>query len=283
MVRKIRKRSSLFHTILFLPVMAVVTLSGVEAFSQQQNKQKEIFAIGAGAGVLTFHGDVGKGSLGSSYSFIRSGYSLSAEKFLGRNLSVSFNLLNGKIVSDEKSSDNLPKRNFESFISQKSFCASFFFRGKKEQLLIPYFSTGIGFLTFSPSTDLKDKNNVHYHYWKDGSIKDLPDTGMNYFYAQNIERDYNYESSLTDSNDFSLHVMAIPVSCGVKIKLNPATDMNLGFSYTFSTSDYLDGLKSGGNDKYLFTTASLTWHIFTLPKEEKEKISSIDYAGIDKT
>jgi hypothetical protein len=266
----------LFSLLIFL-------LSGSGLLLSQPGKQKELFAVNAGAGVLTFHGDVGKSTLVGSYSFIRSGYSLSAEKYFSKNFSVSLGLLNGKIARDEKASDLLWKRNFETFISQIGISGTFYAKGKKEQLLIPYFSAGFSILSFSPSTDLADKNGNYYNYWKDGSVKDLPDTGMNYFYAQNIERDYNYETSLTDSNDFSLHAFALPFAFGLKIKLTQHADINLGFSYQAATTDYLDGLKAGGNDNYLFTHATLSYHIFTLPKEEKEKFSNIDFAGIDKT
>lgn len=252
-------------------------------FSQTPSKQKELIAVSAGAGVLTFNGDVGSSSLVGSYSFIRGGYSFSAEKYFNKNIGLSLHLMNGKIARDEKASDNIYKRNFESFISQIGISGIFLARGKKEQLIIPYLSAGIAALSFNPCTDIIDKNGKPYYYWKDGSIKDLPDTGQNYFYAQNIERDYHYETSLTDSNDFPLHVLTLPLGLGVKLKLNSRADINLGFTYQFASSDYLDGLKSGGNDKYLFTSAALTWHIFTLPKQEKEKHSNIDFATIDKT
>src|ERR1051325_8090423 len=121
----------LFSLLIFL-------LSGSGLLLSQPGKQKELFAVNAGAGVLTFHGDVGKSTLVGSYSFIRSGYSLSAEKYFSKNFSVSLGLLNGKIARDEKASDLLWKRNFETFISQIGISGTFYAKGKKEQLLIPY-------------------------------------------------------------------------------------------------------------------------------------------------
>lgn len=248
-----------------------------------QNKQKEIIAVSAGAGALTFHGDVGSNALVGAYSFMRSGYSFAIEKKLGSSFAVSLNLLKGKVARDETATDNLPKLNFESPLTQFGLSATFLMTGKRQKAVIPFLSTGFSFLSFDPHGDLKDKSGSDYYYWTDGSIRDLPDTGMNFFYAQNIERDYSYETKLEDSVKYSRTSYALPLTVGIKIKLNRAIDANLGLAYHFTFSDYLDNVKVGKNDVYLFSSVSLTWHIFALPKDEKEKYSNIDFASIDKT
>src|ERR1039458_6163595 len=84
------------------------------SFSQDGKDQpKEIIAIGAGAGVLTFHGDVGGKSLVGAYTDIRSAYSISAEKNLNKYFSLSLNFLKGKVAADDKASDNIQKRSEE--------------------------------------------------------------------------------------------------------------------------------------------------------------------------
>jgi len=266
-------------------ILATCCLLSIDySFSQDyKDKQKEIIAVGAGAGVLTFHGDVGKSALVGNYSYIRSAFSLSVEKYFNRNFSLSLNLLKGKVARDEKASDNLPKLNFESPISQIGISATYLIQGKNEQFVIPFISAGIGVFMFDPHADLLDKNGNSYYYWKDGSIRDLPETSMNVFYAQNTNRDYKYETQLGKPGEFSHTAMVLPVSFGVKLKLTPRFDVNLGFAYHFAFTDYIDYVKSGSNDKYLYTYAACTWHIFTLPKEEKEKYSSIDFTSIDKS
>ena len=110
----------------------------------------------------------------------------------------------------------------------------------------------------------------------------MPESGLNYFYAKNINRDYKYETRLTDpANNYSRSTFAIPITAGIKIKLTHSWDANLGFSYHFAFSDYLDNVRSGGNDAYLFSYASITWHIMGMTKEEKKKFSNIDFAAID--
>jgi hypothetical protein len=271
----------------FIILAACCVLSADYSCAQDyKKKEKEIIAIGAGMGILTFHGDVGKNSIVGDYSYIRSGFSFSIEKYLTPHFSLSANMLKGKIARDEKASDNLPKLNFESPVTQFGISGSYLLTGKKEKAypVIPYLSAGISFLLFDPHGDLMDKNGNPYYYWTDGSIRDLPEAGMNFFYAQNIERDYKYETKLTDStSNYSRSTVSLPISAGIKMKLTPRIDANLGLTYHLSFSDYLDNVKSGGNDGYLYSSVSLNWHLFRLPKEVQEQYSNIDFAAIDKS
>ena len=256
----------------------------INTFAQTEKpKEKDIVAVTVGAGVLTFQGDVGSSSLVGSYSYIRPGFSFALEKNINKNFIVSLNFLQGKIARDEKATDNLPKLNFESPITQFGVSATYLICGKNDPTVIPFASAGLSFLVFDPHGDLLDKNGNPYYYWTDGSIRDLPESGTNYFYAKNVGRDYNYETKLTDTaNSYSHSTIALPLTAGIKIKLGSRWDANLGLTYNFAFTDYLDNVNAGGNDAYLFTSASLTWHIKGMTKEEKEKISSVDYASIDK-
>ena len=250
------------------------------SFSFSQNKEKEIIALNAGAGVLTFHGDVGSSFVGA-YSYIRRGFSFSAEKYFNKNFSLSLGFLGGKIARDEKATDDLPKLNFESPVTQFGVNGTYYICGKKEQFVIPFLSAGISFFMFDPHGDMKDANGNSYYYWQDGSIKDLPENGMNYFYAKNINRDYKYETKLGDSLGYARNAFAFPVSAGVKLKLTHELDANLALTYHFTTTDYLDNVKKGGNDAYLYSSVSLTYHFISLPKKEREEVSKL-YAEMDK-
>src|SRR3954467_7470342 len=84
-------RSFFILTLLFVPRFVLFG---------QDSKEKEVIALSAGGGVLTFHGDVGKSSLVGAYSFIRSGFSFSVEKYFNKNFALSLNVLNGKIARD---------------------------------------------------------------------------------------------------------------------------------------------------------------------------------------
>jgi hypothetical protein len=165
---------------------------------------------------------------------------------------------------------------------QFGMSGTFLMAGKNEHTVIPFISAGFSYLLFDPYGDLLDKNGIPYYYWKDGSIRDLPETGLNYFYAKNINRDYKYETKLTDpGSNYKRNTFALPVGGGLKLKLTSRLDANLALTYHFSFSDYLDNVKRGGNDAYLFSSASLTWHIYSLTKKEKEEVSQL-FAEMDK-
>ena len=279
---------SLFLFTLCIPsrlLLILLLAGGLNAeccFSQYYKDEKEeVIAISAGSGVLTFHGDVGTNSLVGAYSFIRGGYSISADKFFGKNFSASLSLLQGKVARDEKASDNLPKLNFESHITQFGLSATFLMNFKKEQFIVPFISAAISYFQFRPFGDLTDKNGTPYYYWKDGSMRDMPEAGMNYFYAQVIERDYKYETHLNDSGKYETSSMALPIGGGIKFNLTENVDVNLGFNYNMAFTDYVDNVKSSGNDAYLFSSVSLTYHFSMLPKELKEKYFKVDYSVID--
>lgn len=253
------------------------------AFSQNDSrKEREVIALSAGAGVLTFHGDVGKASLVGAYSFIRGGYSFAVEKHFNKNFAISLNFLQGKIARDEKASDNLPKLNFESPLTQIGLTGIFLMRGKNEQVVVPFLSTGISYILFDPHGDLLDENGNAYHYWRDGSIRNLPEMGLNFFYAKTLDRDYDYETKLTDSSaNYARSCLALPLAAGIKMKMTSRMDANLAFTYNLAFSDHLDNLKAGSMDAYLFSSCSLTWHLFALPKKEREQTSQF-FAEMDK-
>jgi len=248
-----------------------------------ENKERELIALSGGVGVLSFHGDVGSNSLVGAYSFIRSGYAFSIDKYLGSRVSLSVDFLKGKIARDEKSSDNLPKLNFESPITQIGIRGSYFLANLNTSTINPFISAGFSYLKFDPYSDLLDANGKRYNYWKDGSIRDLPESGFNYFFAQKIDRDYLYETKLTDStSNYKRSTFTIPLSIGVKMKLTSRLDANLLVAYNYSFSDYLDNVKSSGNDAFVFTSASLTYHLFALSKKDREQVSQL-FAEMDKS
>lgn len=271
----------------FVILIVYCLLFPFNSYSQERkDDEKEIIAVGAGAGILTFYGDVGKGSLVGSYSTIRGAFSVSVEKQLHRNFSLSLNLLKGKVARDEESSDNIPKLNFESPITQIGLIGTFLIQHKKEHSdnyreVIPFISTGISYVLFDPHGDLLDKSGNSYYYWKDGSIRNLPETPTS-FNAAVVKRDYVYETQLGKDLGYSRNTFAVPVSCGVKLKLASRFDVNIGLSYHFTFTDYIDNVKANGNnDKYLYTFSSFTYHFFILPKKERERTSQL-FADIDK-
>ena len=147
----------------------------VPIFCLSQNiKAREVISINAGIGSLTFYGDIGSKSIAEGYSFMRSGYFLSIEKEIKKNISLSVHILKGKIAREGQFSDDFPKLNFQSPLTQFGLNGIFSMLIKEEQSVIPFLSAGFSFLLCDPYGDLLDKNENTYYYWNDGSIRNLP-------------------------------------------------------------------------------------------------------------
>ena len=56
----------------------------------------------------------------------------------------------------------------------------------------PYIHVGLESIEFLSKTDLQDANGNTYHYWSDGSIKDLAENDPNADNAIDLVRDYTY-------------------------------------------------------------------------------------------
>lgn len=146
----------------------------------------------------------------------------------------------------------------------------------------PWVYAGLEVLFFNPHSDMTTAYGIPYHYWKDGTIRDMPEAPENIGVAQIIQRDYLYETVLRDADldglgSFPKLTPSIPVGAGIDINLNNTFSLTLGASYHFTFTDYLDNIthKSGltdptraiGNkskDAFLLIQAGITFKFYHL-------------------
>jgi hypothetical protein len=265
-----------------LALFLVLPLLAAESFSQDTSKS--IVNITLGAGVLTFNGDVGKntakGQDVSSYTFIRGGYSLNIEKrFVQNKLGASLNIMTGKLAKGERSKDTTRNNNFESSIMQFGVNLTYYFQNNKGTPLVPYFTAGFAYATLKTNADLKYGGDSLYHYWSDGSIRNLPEKPANLVSAHHVTRDYIYETPIDSA---AKSTMCLPIGFGLKMKVGKKIEANIGLTYHLSFTDGIDAMKGKGKDQYLFSYFSVTYNLMKKPKEVVDK-SNIDFATIDKT
>jgi hypothetical protein len=255
------------------------------ASSQSEKKSKQLPSLAIGAGILSFNGDVGHGVNLSSFSRIRTGYSVTVEQRIGKIFGASLNGIYGKLSDSERSLER--NLNFESKIIQADLNLVFHFDNdfmlKRGSVFAPYITVGFGYLKFDPYGDLKDKNGVDYQYWSDGTIRDIAETDTNSMSAMVIQRDYKYETQLTDSSsNYTRSTFALPIGVFFKLKVSDKIDINLGGTYYLAFSDYLDNLKEGSNDKYIFANVSLQYN-FGKPYDDSDPIyKTVDFSALDK-
>lgn len=267
----------------FLTFFAICSL--LNQGMAQSDKTKQLPSVALGVGILSFNGDVGNGVNLSSFSRIRAGYNLTIEQRIGKYFGVSLNGLYGKLSDSERDTRNL---NFESPVIQGDLNAVFHFDNdflfKRSGAFAPYIFVGIGYMKFDPHGDLKDKNGVAYNYWADGTIRDLPETDTNSASASIIHRDYTYETKLTDSSsNYQRSTLVLPIGGALKLKITDKLDVNIGATYYFALSDYIDNVKAGKNDQYIYANVSLQYN-FGKPYDDSDPIyRSVDFSALEKS
>ncbi len=271
---------------LLLIALLFTASSSVYAQKTEKTKQKQLPSVALGAGVLSFNGDIGNGANLSSFSRIRAGYNLTIEQRIGKYIGVSLNGIYGKLSDSERSKER--NLNFESTIMQGDLNLVLHFDNdlifKRNSIFAPYLFVGIGYLKFDPYGDLKDKNDSTYNYWSDGTIRDISETDpLASASSTIIQRDYTYETQLTDSaTSYTRGTLALPIGGGFNLKILRNLSVNVGATYYLSFSDWIDNFKDGSNDKYLFANVSIQ---YTFGKEQDESnpiYNSVDFSALDK-
>lgn len=251
--------------------------------------------IALGTGMLSFFGDL----YGKHYQApwtSRVGYDLNVSHRLNRYLQINFNILFGKLGAFE----NLPNRheNFQSEIRAGGFNLMYDFGNfiPDQYRIRPWISAGACGFEFLSKTDLKDKNGETYHYWSDGSIKNMAEGSAGSQNAKDIVRDYKYETDIRERNadgfgKYAERSFAFPLGFGAIMEITPRFDFKAGVQYYLTTTDYIDGIsnKSIGNrqgtkgkDKFVYTSFALQYDL-VVDKEKKmeDTLSDAYYDGVD--
>jgi len=139
-----------------------------------------------------------------------------------------------------------------------------------DQLPLSFFvALGAGLLSYNTFSDRKASNGDSYHFWKDGSIRNLPESPLNSDLADILTRDFIYETPLRLNQRgayFPLHV-------GTKISISHQIDAWAGYELrvlekTRSLS-YGNGLT---NDRLQRLTIGVS---YTFRKKETQQIPSV--------
>ena len=232
-------------------------------------------------GILNFFGDVG-----NSYNTSVIGnnaFQVNVATFIDRKhfFAANFYYMMGKLSGNSYSHTDLERNlNFQSDISV--FGANLEYRFghlfKKEALVKPYLSVGVGSLNYSTKGDLSNAEGQSYHYWSDGTIRDLDESlpgPSNLLY-----RDFEYETDLRlrEEQEFGLGEynqwsLVIPLTLGAHFRISQRAFFSLGASYHYAFSDLLDNVAfegtsvegAKGNDSYLYSHIGLHFDLFSDP------------------
>ncbi|MCX6291600.1 MAG: hypothetical protein NT126_07525 [Bacteroidetes bacterium] len=245
----------------------------------ENSGKKFLPTVSMAEGVMSFIGDVGNNRFNQPL-MARSGFQIEIQKPATGNLAFSIFLLSGKVFGDEKTL--LRNLNFESGIVSEGVMFRYDFINHKnsQQLLTPFISAGIEYISFHPKSDMKDANGNYYHYWKDGSIRSLDQNDTNASQAVIVHRDYVYETELRDANidglgKFEESALGFPVGAGVRLRLSGRCSMHFSSVCHFTNTDFIDavteksiGYRQGNssNDKFIYSSVSFRYD-FSSPRE----------------
>lgn len=232
-------------------------------------------------GVLNYRGDVHNSLvspvIGNTAFAVNIATFVDKKHYFIGNFSYLLGSLSGNSYSSEDLSQNL---NFRSSVSSIGANVEYRFGHllKKEALLRPYLSLGLGVLTFSAKGDLVDASGLTYYYWSDGSIMNVPESlpaG-----ALPLIRDFDYETDLRlreqedfGLGDYSQKALVLPIGVGSHFRISSRAFFSLGISYNYVLSDMLDNVAyegtsikgKKGNDSFVFSHLTLHFDLFSDP------------------
>lgn len=249
--------------------------------------------ISLGAGMLSFYGDLYKKHYQAPWTS-RVGYDLNVSHRLNRYLMLNFNLMFGKLGAYENLSNR--HENFQSEIRAGGLNLMYDFGNfiPDNHRIRPWISAGATSFEFLSKTDLYDRNGEKYHYWSDGSIKNMEEGSAGSQFAKDLVRDYKYETDIRELNadgfgKYQERAWAFPVGFGAIMHISDRFDFKLGVQYYFTNTDYIDGItnKSVGDragtkskDKFVYTSFALQYDL-VLEKKAKDTLPDAYYDNID--
>jgi len=233
-------------------------------------------------GSLMFFGDVknGRGSAVPGYSrsaFGNPSVKVNISTFVDNKhfFLANFSFISGSLSGEEHRYGELAENvNFKTELMGFGISSTYHFEHflPPSLKLKPYVNLGFEVLMLNTWSDIMDSEGNYYHYWKDGSVRNIPEDDPEYFGAATLMyRDYAYGAAENVSSN--LFTFAIPVGVGFTMKLSNRITCGMGAEYHHSFSDVLDNSTIDNNswaddknDGFMFAKASFQIDLFSEPK-----------------
>lgn len=253
--------------------------------------------VGLGTGVFSFYGEISNGGF-QNPMLSRIGYDLSIGQDLTHYLNLRFYTIFGKLGSSGVGTNR--SFNFESAIRAGGVNLTYNFGNflKPGRLISPFIVTGIESFEFLSKTDLYDDKGNKYHYWSDGSIRNIDESSPDAEKAIFLSRDYKYESDIRELNldgfgKYPERSWAIPIGAGIFLHLSDRVDFKIGTTLHITKTDLIDGRTSKSigerignkeNDRFLMSSVALHFNLTGKIKQKERKdedMSEEDLLALD--
>ncbi|MBN8703952.1 MAG: SPOR domain-containing protein [Bacteroidetes bacterium] len=286
-----RKFTFSFVFIFFLHII----LFGQSPETQTDDSPLPKPTISLGVGLFSFYGDLYEKHFQNPLTS-RIGYELMLTQPINKAFTINLYTNIGKLSANERLTDR--NLNFTSDIRLGGIGVMYNFNHflKKDRAFSPYIFTGFESFEFLSKADLKDRNGNTYYYWSDGSIRNVDEASTtNTAGTVILQRDYDFETDIREQNadgfgKYPERSFAVPVGVGFLMHLSKKVNLRVGSTMHFTFTDYIDGIsdKSVGSrqgnkqkDKFLFSTASLSYNLDFLPSSDLDTLPANHFDGVD--
>lgn len=260
---------------------------------QTTQAQWHKWQIGAGAGSLTYNGDLSDKFV--NIHLQEPGYHLFAERKLVQSIYLRLESVNGHLRGTDRAKSGLFNRgidnpnyfrslNFRTSIHDIHLTGVFYLNlGKQREMMprvAPYARAGIGVGIFNVYGDLiYNETGGKYYYWDDGFIRDRAPNDPDVANAQIIKRDGDFETNLRKleiEKSYSRFKWQVPVAFGLKFRLSEKSSLNLEVQYTYNMTDYIDNVsdlpaRADISDIFTLYAADPAGYIFNQPRNLNKK------------
>ena len=170
---------------------------------------------------------------------------------------------------------------FEFGISAEYGFGHFFGKSRRFR---PFISVGVSPLQIGRfQTDLTNANGDYYHFWNDGTIRNISEVDPNAFNASIINFNKVYDADIAKNDfheleDYAQTAVAIPVEVGFDFFISYRINLRISTSLHYTFTDLLDNFNNkvaakynipgsfSGNDMFMFTNFSLNFDLFSDPE-----------------
>ena len=203
-----------------------------------------------GFGNFNFRGDISDSR--NSGLIGQSGFQIGLAASLNENIDAALIMQEGVVRVDGISRDDLPK-NFKSTLNSIGFRFNYNLnKSSSQNKLTPYIGLGLNYLKFDSKGSNDDSNNEY-------EIDLLSEWILN---PENTEA-------------YSQTAIEIPITLGVKFKINDRLNLNFSSAYHYTNSDYIDNIVDGSSDKYFVNSVHAVYDLYCKNCEEDDYVPQV--------
>lgn len=251
--------------------------------------------LGFAMGPMILQGDIARNNPANNLANGRPAYTLSISNELNSFLTLDVFTTFGRIQVADLSNDQpllyqslirsggaRIQYNFDHFLSSQ--------RG-----IEPYISIGFQGIEFLNKADMRDANGDLYHYWSDGTVRNIAENSVDADQSMLTQIDGVYETDLREANldgfgRYSERTFGIPVGIGAQFLMTKRVKAHFGASMVFTTSDLLDGRTADSqgsrkgnarNDRLFMASVGINYDLNITPKARPQQgIQYLDENGM---